>query len=162
EDAPRPLWIRPALSEIAEAPAPEKGLYGTPTLPDGRRQELAQRDVRVSAPLSVALDARPRLRRIAVADYPGWQRWVRSSATLADRPEAPRWGRARPPVRGAGGGGSAGRGCGPGGSARRGWVPPVFWPGGRRLPASPPPGPARGGGGRAPPPADDDARSLEL
>jgi hypothetical protein len=77
-DAARPVWVRPALSEkeVADVPPPGKGLYGTPTLPDGRREELPQRDARVSAPMSVALDARSGLRRIAVADYPGWQHWV--------------------------------------------------------------------------------------
>src|SRR5262249_21750555 len=44
---PRPLWSRPLTTKTAEAPRPEKGRYGTPTLPDGRREELPQRDDKV-------------------------------------------------------------------------------------------------------------------
>jgi metallo-beta-lactamase class B len=53
-------------------------------LPDGSRKELPQRDEKVWAPLSVAIRASGGKRLIAAADYQGWQRWVRSSATMKD------------------------------------------------------------------------------
>jgi metallo-beta-lactamase class B len=79
-----PVWSRVANTDVEHAPAPEKGLYGTPTRPDGTRNELPQRDEKVWAPLSVAIRVNGRKRLIAVADYQGWQRWVRSSATFKD------------------------------------------------------------------------------
>ena len=95
---PRPVWARQALADLDDRPAPEPGRYGTPTLPDGSREALPQRDVRVSAPLSVALFARPELSCVAAADYPGWQRWVRSSATAHDQNHGTRFLPARPTV----------------------------------------------------------------
>jgi metallo-beta-lactamase class B len=81
-DKKKPVWSRPVNKEVEKAPPLEKGLYGTPTLPDGSRQELSQRDEKVWAPLSVAIwSFSPKEKLIAVADYQGWQRWVRSSAT---------------------------------------------------------------------------------
>src|SRR5262249_30182897 len=55
-----------------------------PTLPDGSRKELPQRDEKVYAPLSVAIAGKGGKRLIGAADYQGWQRWVRSSATRKD------------------------------------------------------------------------------
>jgi hypothetical protein len=100
KDAPRPtnlhvlqpanpqlLWSRPVNTETAEAPRPEEGRYGTPTSPGGRREALPQRDAKVWAPLAVAVhmgageDVVKAKRLVAAADYQGWQRWVRSSAT---------------------------------------------------------------------------------
>src|SRR5439155_10141949 len=83
---PKPLWSRRLNMKTAGAPRPERGLYGTPTWPNGRQEELAQRDEKVWAPLAVAVhveevDASRGKRLIAAADYQGWQRWVRSSAT---------------------------------------------------------------------------------
>jgi metallo-beta-lactamase class B len=83
-DQKKPVWSRAANTDVEKAPAPEKGLYGTPTLPDGTRKELPQRDEKVYAPLSVAIQVSGGKRLIAAADYQGWQRWVRSSATLKD------------------------------------------------------------------------------
>jgi metallo-beta-lactamase class B len=83
-DQKKPVWSRAANTEVEKAPAPEKGQYGTPTLPDGSRKELPQRDENVYAPLSVAIGVRDGKRVIAAADYQGWQRWVRSSATMKD------------------------------------------------------------------------------
>src|SRR5262245_10977381 len=80
--AKAPAWSRPANLETEPAPRPEKGLYGKPTLPDGRREELPQRDEKVWAPLAVAVHVPGEGRwQVAAADYQGWQRWVRSSAS---------------------------------------------------------------------------------
>jgi metallo-beta-lactamase class B len=83
-DKKKPIWTRAANKEVEKAPAPEKGHYGTPTLPDGTRAELPQRDEKVWAPLSVAIHSEGTKKLIAVADYQGWQRWVRSSATMKE------------------------------------------------------------------------------
>jgi metallo-beta-lactamase class B len=83
-DRPKPVWRRAANTEVDQAPAPEKGRYGTPTLPDGTRAELPQRDEKVWAPLAVAIRTAGGKRLIAAADYQGWQRWARSSATMKD------------------------------------------------------------------------------
>jgi metallo-beta-lactamase class B len=83
-DQKKPVWSRVANTDVENSPAPEKGLYGTPTLPDGTRTELPQRDEKVWAPLTVAIRVNGGKRLIGVADYQGWQRWVRSSATLKD------------------------------------------------------------------------------
>src|SRR5262249_46564793 len=101
---PKPLWSRPLNTETAEAPQPEKGRYGTPTLPDGRREELPQRDDKVWAPLAVAehaegaTDAAGAKWLVAAADYQGWQRWGRSSATGRDENLGVRFLPARPAV----------------------------------------------------------------
>jgi glyoxylase-like metal-dependent hydrolase (beta-lactamase superfamily II) len=161
-DAPRPLWVRPALADVADSPEPEKGLYGTPTLPDGHRGELPQRDVRVSAPLSLAFDARPELRLLATADYPGWQRWVRSSATLRDQNHGTRFLPARPTVTIYDAHSATVRRFGPERFAHPGWVDLKFLQGGRRLLAYPHHWTSRGLAGEAILPADDDARLLQL
>jgi len=83
-DQTKPVWSRAVNTRVEQAPAPEKGQYGTPTLPDGTRKELPQRDEKVWAPLSVAVRASGGKRLIGTADYQGWQRWVRSSATMKD------------------------------------------------------------------------------
>jgi hypothetical protein len=56
--AVKPVWSRPLVVDVADSTRPEKGRYGTPTLRDGRRDELPQRDLRVLAPLSIAIDRR--------------------------------------------------------------------------------------------------------
>jgi metallo-beta-lactamase class B len=83
-DQERPVWSRAVNTGVEKAPTPEKGQYGTPTLPDGTRKELSQREEKVWAPLSVAINANGGKRLIGAADYQGWQRWVRSSATMRD------------------------------------------------------------------------------
>src|SRR5206468_1648081 len=83
-DQKKPVWSRAANTDVGKATSPEKGQYGTPTLPDGTRKELPQRDEKVWVPLSVAIVMNGGKRLIASADYQGWQRWVRSSATLID------------------------------------------------------------------------------
>src|SRR5262245_9246982 len=83
-DKKKPIWARAVNKEVEKAPALEKGKYGTPTLPGGTRAELPQRDEKVWAPLSVAIHSAGARQLIAVADYQGWQRWVRSSATMKE------------------------------------------------------------------------------
>lgn len=110
-DKKAPVWSRPANKDVDTAPTPEKGLYGTPTLPDGSREELPQRDEKVWAPLSVTIHNPPSplrgrgaggegaaKKRIAVADYQGWQRWVRSSATTKDDNQGLRFMPTRPTI----------------------------------------------------------------
>ncbi len=83
-DQKKPVWTRKVNTEVENAPALEKGEYGTPTLPDGTRQELPQRDEKVWAPLAVAIHRAGTKTWIAAVDYQGWQRWVRSSATMKE------------------------------------------------------------------------------
>src|SRR5262249_24299405 len=72
--------------------------YGTRTLPDGTRAELPQRDEKVWAPLSVAIHSDGAKRLIAVADYQGWQRWVRSSATMKEENQGLRFMPTKPTI----------------------------------------------------------------
>jgi glyoxylase-like metal-dependent hydrolase (beta-lactamase superfamily II) len=87
----QPLWSRPVQTEVDTAPRPEKGLYGTPTLPDGRREELPQRDEKVWGPLALAVhvegpkSATPK-RLVAAADYQGWQDANQGVRFLPSRP----------------------------------------------------------------------------
>jgi metallo-beta-lactamase class B len=97
-DQKKPIWSRAVNKEVAKAPALEKGQYGTPTLPSGQREELPQRDEKVWAPLSVAIYSNGGKRLIAAADYQGWQRWVRSSATLKEDNQGLRFMPAKPTV----------------------------------------------------------------
>jgi metallo-beta-lactamase class B len=94
----KPVWTRAANKEALKAPALEKGQYGTPTLPDGTRAELPQRDEKVWAPLSVAIHSQGTKRQIAVADYQGWQRWVRSSATMQEENQGLRFVPTKPTI----------------------------------------------------------------
>src|SRR5215469_3270691 len=97
-DKKKPVWTRAANKEVEKAPAPEKGQYGTPTLPDGTRSELPQRDEKVWAPLSVAIHSAGAKKLIAVADYQGWQRWVRSSATRQEENQGLRFMPTKPTI----------------------------------------------------------------
>src|SRR5262249_16447271 len=98
-DQKKPVWRRAVDKEVEKAPALEKGLYGTPTLPNGTRKELPQRDEKVWAPLSVAIHSEGKKKRIAVADYQGWQRWVRSSATMKDENQGLRFVPTKPTIK---------------------------------------------------------------
>jgi metallo-beta-lactamase class B len=97
-DKKKPIWTRAANKEVEKAPALEKGLYGTPTLPDGTRAELPQHDEKVWASLSVAIHSNGAKKLIAVADYQGWQRWVRSSATMKEENQGPRFMPTKPTI----------------------------------------------------------------
>jgi len=97
-DQKKPVWSRAVNKEVDKAPSLEKGVYGTPTLPDGSKKELPQRDEKVWAPLSVAIHSDGKKRLIAAADYQGWQRWVRSSATMKEDNQGLRFVPTRPTV----------------------------------------------------------------
>jgi glyoxylase-like metal-dependent hydrolase (beta-lactamase superfamily II) len=97
-DQKKPVWSRAVNREVEKAPALEKGQYGTPTLPSGKREELPQRDEKVWAPLSVAIYSTGGKRLIAAADYQGWQRWVYSSATRKEDNQGLRFMPTRPTI----------------------------------------------------------------
>lgn len=167
----KPLWSRPANTKVDPSPALEKGLYGKPTLPDGRREELPQRDEKVWAPLSTAMyvdeavakgHADSSVRLIAAADYQGFQRWIRSSATLRDQNYGSRFVPTRPTVTVYDGEGRVVRRFGPEQFPQPQWVDLHFLPGGKQLLASPHHWAARGLAGQSILPADEDARSLFL
>jgi metallo-beta-lactamase class B len=163
---PRPLWSRPLNTKTAEAPRPGKGRYGTPTLPDGRREVLPQRDAKVWAPLAVAVraegpaDAAPANWLVAAADYQGWQRWVRSSATDRDENLGVRFTPARPAVTVYDQDGRAIRRFAPDTFAHPFWCDLRFVPDGKRLLAWPHSWTSRGLAGQALLPADQDAADL--
>lgn len=157
---PRPLWSRPLNRSTAEAPQPEKGRYGTPTLPDGRRQELQQRDDKVWAPLAVAVHAEAGKWLVAAADYQGWQRWVHSSATDHDENLGIRFLPARPAITVYDQDGKAIRGFAPHTFAHPFWCDLRFFPDGKRLLAWPHSWTSRGLAGQAVLPADEDATEL--
>src|SRR5437870_2295314 len=159
---PKPLWSRPLNTETAEAPRPEKGRYGKPTVPDGRRAELPQRDEKVWAPLAVAIHVEEAggKRLVAAADYQGWQRWVRSSATGQDEDLGVRFMPARPAVTVYDQDGKAIRQFGPDTFAHPFWCDLRFFPDGKRLLAWPHSWTSRGLAGQATLPADEDAAGL--
>lgn len=93
----KPLWSRIAEAN-GDGPRPEPGEYGSPTLPGGGREPLPQRDVALFAPLSIAIRGREKPESIAIAEYRGWQRWVRSLATFKQQNHGLRFLPARPVV----------------------------------------------------------------
>jgi metallo-beta-lactamase class B len=157
---PKPFWSRPLNTETAEAPRPEKGCYGTPTLPDGRREELPQRDEKVWAPLAVAIHADGEKRLVAAADYQGWQRWVRSSATDHDENLGVRFMPTRPAVTIYDQDGKVVRRFAPETFAHAFWCDLQFFPDGKRLLASPHAWTSRGLASQALLPADENAADL--
>jgi glyoxylase-like metal-dependent hydrolase (beta-lactamase superfamily II) len=156
----RPVWSRPLSRQTEDAPQPEKGLYGTPTLPDGRRRELPQRDEKVWAPLAVALHVRGTKRLVASADYQGWQRWIRSSATGKEQDYGVRFMPSRPAVTVYDQDGKVVRRFAPKSFVHPLWCNLQFLPDGRRLLAWPHSWTARGLAGQALLPADVHARAL--
>jgi metallo-beta-lactamase class B len=163
---PKILWSRPVNSDTDAAPRPEKGRYGTPTLPDGRRDELPQRDEEVWAPLAVAVHLGlgedivkvPRL--VAAADYQGWRRWVRSSATGQEEGLGVRFMPSRPTITIYDRDGQAVRRIAPDTFAHPFWCDLRFSPDGKRLLVSPHSWTSRGLAGQPRLPADDHAEDL--
>lgn len=158
----QPVWSRPVERDVAAAPAPEKGEYGTPTLPDGRREELPQRDEKVWAPLSVAIHTNPGAAtyRVAAADYQGWQRLVRSSATTLDDNQGLRFMPSRPTITVYDQDGKTVRRFAADVFAKAFWCDLRFSPDARRLLVWPHSWKSRGLAGQPLLPADDDARTL--
>jgi glyoxylase-like metal-dependent hydrolase (beta-lactamase superfamily II) len=132
-DKRKPVWTRAANKEVEKAPAPERGRYGTPTLPDGTRAELPQRDEKVWAPLSVAIHSGGAKKLIAVADYQGWQRWVRSSATMKEENQGLRFMPTRPTITVYDGSGKTVRRFAAGGFTAPFWCTTRFSADGKRL-----------------------------
>jgi metallo-beta-lactamase class B len=151
----KPLWSRPLTDDTDEARRPEKGLYGTPALPDGTRAELPQRDDKLWAPLAVALHAEGTKHLVAAADYQGWQRWVRSSATQRDENLGVRFLPSRPAVTVYDQDGKTVRRFGPETFAKPLWCELRFLPDGKRLLAWPHHWTSRGLAGQSILPADD-------
>jgi metallo-beta-lactamase class B len=156
-----PAWSRPANLETEPAPQPEHGLYGKPTLPDGSREELPQRDEKVWAPLAVAVHVQAEGRwQVAAADHQGWQRWVRSSATMKEESLGVRFMPSRPAVTVYDQDGKVRRRFGPESFQRPQWCDLRFLPDGKRLLAWPHSWTARGLAGQPILPADEQADSV--
>ena len=158
--ARKPIWSRPIVTETDKVPPPQKGIYGTPTLPDGKREELPQKDVPVFAPLSLAILGREDPRLLASADYPGWQRWIRSSATLREQNYGTRFLPARPTVTVYDGKGRQVQRFGPEQFPQPLWVDLCFCCSGKYLLAYPHHWTCRGLAGQSILPADDKAQTL--
>jgi metallo-beta-lactamase class B len=156
-----PRWKRPALHDVGKCQVAEKGLYGMPTLRDGTREELPQHDLPVVGPLSLAVNRGETLTRIASADYPGWQRWIRSSATGRDQNYGTRMMPTAATVSVYDAEGKLVRRFGPD-SFKPGWLDLAFLPGDRLLLAYPHHWASRGLAGQPHLPADEEARTAWL
>ncbi|HYT94407.1 MAG TPA: MBL fold metallo-hydrolase, partial [Gemmataceae bacterium] len=159
-DQKKPVWSRAVNKEVEKAPPLEKGLYGTPTLPDGTRAELPQRDEQVWAPLAVAIHASGGKRLIAAADYQGWQRWVRSSATMKEENQGLRFVPTKPTVTVYDGAGKRVQWFGPDKFKEKYWTNLAFAADGQGLHFGPHPWKCRGLGGLSARRADDDADTF--
>lgn len=160
-----PLWSRSVVREVGPSDAPEAGEYGTPRLPDGSRNPLPQRDDAVFAPLSLAVTRDAEFSpasRVASVDYRGWQRTIRSSATLKDEVYGVRFQPAKPTVTVYDGAGKVLRRFGPEKFAQAGWVDVEFLPGGEKLLATPHRWACRGLAGQTFLPSDDHASTLSV
>lgn len=158
----KPVWSRQLTDDVDASPRPEEGPYGTPTLPDGQREALPQQDRPVFAPLSIAVDRESRLTRIATADYRGWQRWIRSSATEQEQNYGTRFLPSRPTVTVYDADGQRIRRFDPERFNKPMWVDLAFLPGAKQLIAWPHHWTCRGLAGQTILPVDDDARTLWL
>lgn len=160
----QPLWTRSALVDVPSASLPEKGAYGAPTRDNGQKLELEQWDVPVSGPLSIALhadnDGSPA--RIATADYRGWQRWVRSSATMNKQNIGTRFIPSRPVVSVLDGDGKLVRRFDSERFLEAAWLDLRFLPDGKKIVAWPHRWTSRGLGGSPFLPADAEARHIYL
>ena len=159
-----PLWARPALNDLPPVPPMEKGVYGAPTRRNGQKLELEQWDVPVTGPLSIALhpaaDGSPG--RVATADYRGWQRWVRSAATMAEQNIGTRFIPSKPVVSVFDGSGALVRRFDASRFAEAAWLDLRFLPEGKRIVAWPHRWNSRGLGGSAFLPSDAEARHIYL
>lgn len=161
-DEKLPRWKRLAVTDVGDSVPPEKGHYGTPTLRNGSRQELPQHDLPVVAPLSIAVNHGPTPTRIAAADYRGWQRWIRSSATMREKNYGTRFMPAPPTVTVYDADGKPLRRFGPEKFGKACWVDLTFLPGDKQLLACPHQWTCRGLAGQPFLPADNEARTAWL
>jgi glyoxylase-like metal-dependent hydrolase (beta-lactamase superfamily II) len=161
-DERRPLWSRMALVDLPRVEEPERGAYGAPTRRNGQKLPLDQWDVPVSGPLSIALHAAAdgSLARVATAEYRGWQRWVRSSATMNKQQNGTRMMPSRPVVCVHDAAGRVLRRFEPESFAGAAWLDLRFARDGRRLLAWPHRWNSRGLGGMPFLPADAEARTI--
>jgi metallo-beta-lactamase class B len=162
------IWSRPSNTETDLPSRLEKGLYGTPTLPDGKRDELPQRDEKIWAALAVAVcageakDGKTAKPFVAAADYQGWQRWVRSSATGKEENLGIRFMPSRPTVTVYDADGKIVRRFGPECFARPLWCNLQFLPDGTRLFAWPHHWTSRGLAGQPVLPADEGGSTVYM
>lgn len=159
----QPIWSRPTVEDVAPSTPPEKGEYGNPKLADGTQNPLPQRDELISAPLSVAVTSEKEFSDktlIATADYRGYQRVVRSSATGLDQVIGARFMPAKPTITVYDGAGKVVRRFDSAKYAHSCWVDLAFTRENRVLVAYPHSWASRGLAGQAMLPADDDARTL--
>jgi hydroxyacylglutathione hydrolase len=145
----KPVWTRIPTDgpPMGEKPAP--GLYGSPTLRNGNKQALPQRDQSMWAPLSIVLFGEGKPERIAVADYQGWQRWVKSMATLRQQNYGLHFRPSAPTISVYDGAGTQLKRMTGAEILSTGWVDMDFNPDGSRLIAAPHTWTARGLAGRA-------------
>lgn len=161
----KPVWSRPTVEDVAPSTPPEKGEYGNPKLADGSQNPLPQRDELISAPLSIAISNEKEFSeatRIAVADYRGYQRVVRSSATGLDQVIGARFMPAKPVITVYDGTGKVVRRFDSAKFSQSCWVDLAFAPDNKQLIAYPHSWASRGLAGQAMLPADDFANTIWL
>jgi hydroxyacylglutathione hydrolase len=159
----KPVWSRPTVDDVAPSTPPEKGEYGNPKLADGSQNPLPQRDEPIFAPLSVAVTNEKEFSDktlIATADYRGYQRVVRSSATGLDQVIGARFMPAKPTITVYDGAGKVVRRFDAAKFDKACWVDLAFTRENKILVAYPHSWASRGLAGQAMLPADDDAGTL--
>ena len=144
------LWSRPVSSDVAPSPQPEKGVYGHTAPP--------YEDVKFQAPLAVAIDHSGK--RIAVADYEGWQRTFHSRDGSEDVLFGTRFMPSRPTIHVYNAQGKAVQRIGPDVFGAALWCDIAFSEDGCELLLSPHNWASRGLAGQPFLPANDDARTL--
>lgn len=162
----KPLWQRDTVTDVGASNPPEAGEYGKPTLEDGTSKPLRQRDEPLFAPLSIAVSREaefdPERTRIAIADYRGWKRWIRSSGSGKEEDYGTRFMPAKPTVTIYDGAGKVVRRFGPEKFSTPNWVDLIWTPNGRKVIAVPHRWACRGLAGQTFLPVDDDARTLSI
>ena len=144
------LWSRPVSSDVAASPQPEKGVYGHAVPPYD--------DVKFQAPLAVAIDRGGK--RIAVADYEGWQRTFHPRDGGEDIRFGIRFMPSRPTIHVYDAQGKVIQRIGPETFGEAFWCDLAFSEDGRKLLISPHNWASRGLAGQPFLPADEEARTL--
>ncbi len=146
------VWSRPAGTDDAPSPKPEKGIYGPPVPP--------YEDLKFQAPLALAIDAAGE--HIAVADFEGWQRVFHPRDGSEDIPFGTRFMPSRPTIHLYDAEGKTLRRIGPEAFAEAFWCDLAFSADGRKLLIWPHNWTSRGLAGQPLLPADDHARTLYI